>query len=156
MIKIFGIISIIITGSNLFGQNHDQFLTKSFLIISSTESLDSAYQIAKEAAKKTSIFFKDKKIITNETIGATFPADTCVANGFEFPCYVARGRYDDGTYLSIEYSDAINGFRKGLFIVVAASGNKNQSSVKSALKLVKPYYPSSYVKVSKVYMGCIH
>ena len=46
----------------------------------------------------------------------------CEENGWDYPCYVARGRYDDGAYLSVEPSAAYDGLKAGYFVVIAASG----------------------------------
>lgn len=149
-------IFLIIFGLQTFGQNDNQFADISFLIIASTKNIDEAFSIAKTASQKTGLKFRDNKLHADKSIGATFPADTCKVNGFEFPCYVARGRFDDGIYLSVEYSDGFNNFQKGLFIVIAASGDKNNADFKSAFKKVKQTYPKSYIKQTNVFLGCIH
>ncbi|PBQ32982.1 hypothetical protein CNR22_14760 [Sphingobacteriaceae bacterium] len=140
----------------MYGQQEASFVNKSFLIIGSTKKIADAYAIAKKASEKTHIHFQDNQLQANKNSGATFPADTCKAAGFEFPCYIARGRYDDGVYLSIEYSDAYSGFAKGLFIVVAANGDPNDKDLIQTLQKVKVHYPDSYIKQTKVYVGCMH
>jgi hypothetical protein len=139
-----------------FGQNDDQYADKSFLIIASTKNIDESFSIAKTASQKTGLNFRDNKLQADKLIGATFPSDTCAVNGFTFPCYVARGRFDDGSYLSVEYSDGYTGFQKGLYIVIAASGDKNGSDFKNVFKKVQRTYPKSYIKQTKVFLGCIH
>jgi len=146
----------VIFGLQAFGQNDHLFADKSFLIIASTNNIDEAFAIARTASQKTGLEFHDNKLRADKSIGATFPADTCKDNGFEFPCYVARGRYDDGSYLSVEYSDGYSGFRKGLFIVIASSGDKNNLAFKKTSKTIRQTYPKSYIKQTKVYLGCIH
>ena len=147
---------LIVFGLQTFGQKDEQFVDKSFLIIASTKDLADAFKIAKTAAQKTGIMFRDNKLQIDKIDGVTFPADTCKRAGFDFPCYVARGRYDDGNYLSVEYSNRYEGFQKGLFIVIAASGYKDDKELKQTLKKVRQTYPESYIKRTNVYIGCIH
>ncbi len=76
----------------------------------------------------------------------------CMADEVDYPCYVPRGRYDDGIYISIEYSNSYENFKDGYYIVIAASGD----DVKEYLKPVKEVVKDAYVKSSKVYIGCLH
>ena len=142
----------------LFSQEKEPepYIEKSFLIIASTQDLKEAQRIAKTAATKTGYSLKDTKLQANEFIGASFCEDSCKVYGWDFPCYVGRGRYDDGIYLSVEYSNAYSGFKKGLFIVIAANGNKTEKEMKDVLVKVKLHYPKSYIKTTKVYIGCMH
>jgi hypothetical protein len=132
------------------------YAERSFLIIASTRNIKEAFKLAQAAAKKTGFKFRDNLLQKDSTVGATFPLDTCKAAGFAWPCYVARGRYDDGAYLSVEYSNAYTGFQKGYFIVVAANGYKENEEFKQAVKAIRQHYPKSYVKRSAVYLGCMH
>ncbi len=129
---------------------------RDFLIIASTKNIKEAFVLAKKAAERTGFKFRDNALQKDTIIGATFPIDTCKSAGFEWPCYVARGRYDDGAYISVEYSDAYKGFQKGFFIVIAANGSKDNEEFKTAVKTIKKNYPKSYVKRTTVYLGCMH
>lgn len=132
------------------------YAERDFLIIVSTKNIKEAFTLAKKASEKTGYRFRDNALQKDSVSGATFPIDTCKTFGFEFPCYVARGRYDDGAYLSVEYSDAYSGFKKGYFIVIAANGHKDNEDFKKAVKKIKLQYPKSYIKRTTVYLGCMH
>ena len=56
-------------------------------------------------------------------MGLTFSQDACANEFGEFPCYVPRGRWDDGVYVSVEHSSSYVGFDEGLYIVMLASGS---------------------------------
>ncbi|MDZ4664157.1 MAG: hypothetical protein SGJ15_04715 [Bacteroidota bacterium] len=129
---------------------------RSFLIIASTKNIKEAFTLANAASKKTGLKFRDNALEKDTIAGATFPIDTCKTFGFEWPCYVARGRYDDGAYVSVEYSNAYTGFKKGYFIVIAANGHKENEEFNRAVKKIKQHYPKSYVKRTLVYFGCMH
>jgi hypothetical protein len=139
-----------------FAQREDMYAEKYFVIIAATPDIKEAYSIAKAASQNTGLDFTDNKLQPDSTIGATFPAEVCAESEFEFPCYVARGRFDDGTYLSVEYSGGYSGLKKGLFLVIAANGDENNSQMEDTLKKMKAFYPTSYTWKTKVYMGCMH
>lgn len=159
--KSIGLLVLTLTTFTSFAQmelidQESPYAERDFLILASTTDLNEAVAIARSAAQKTGLAYKDNGLKTDKSIGATFPADSCKSYGFEFPCYVARGRYDDGGYVSVEYSNAYDGFQKGYFIVVGANGYKDNEEFKQALKSMKKKYPKSYVKRTRVYLGCMH
>ena len=131
----------------------DQSVSKSFLIVKSTKSYIEAKNFAQNLAKKSDIKLDLRGLDYNKEIMLTYTDTECNKNNFGYPCYVARGRYDNGVYLSVESSDAYEGFTKGYYIVVAASMEKID---KSLLYRMKRYVPDAYVKHTSVYMGCIH
>ena len=71
-------------------------------------------------------------------------------------CYVARGRFDDGEYISIEYSSAYEAFAAGYYVVLAASGFKGNGAIHATLDRVRLKYPDAYIKTSRVYLCCFH
>jgi hypothetical protein len=139
-----------------YSQDPDAFVDKYFLIVASTKSADDATRIAKNASKKTGLEFHNNSLKADSIYGATYPADSCKKWGEEYPCYFARGRYDAGAYITVEYSTPYDGFEKGYFIVIAVNGSLEDEEFKLAVKKVKKVYPKSYVKKSKVYLGCMH
>ncbi len=125
---------------------------KKFLIVKSTKNYDEARRFAKNISRKTGIRLNLRGLNHNRKIMLTASRNQCQDEGFEYPCYVARGRFDDGVYISIEYSGAYENFRDGYYIVVVDSGN----SANRTLRQIKNIVRDAYVKSSKVYMGCIH
>ena len=90
------------------------------------------------------------------TTGLTFSQDACTNEFGEFPCYVARGRWDDGVYVSVEHSSSYVGFEEGMYMVVLASGAPRDRVIGAALRRAKGQYPVAVVKTAPVYLGCIH
>jgi hypothetical protein len=84
----------------------------------------------------------------------TYSRSVCEANGWDYPCYVARGRYDDGAYLSVEPSNEYGEMRPGYFVVVACSGTMKE--VAHAQRLLNGRHLLSVVRRVTVWMGCIH
>jgi len=130
-----------------------QSVSKSFLIVKSTKSYTEAKNFAQKLSKKSGLKLDLRGLEYNTEIMLSHPRMECLENGFVYPCYVARGRYDDGAYLSVESSDAYEGFARGYYIVVAASMEKIAQSL---VQRMKQYIPDAYVKRTSVDMGCIH
>ncbi|MFL5765992.1 MAG: hypothetical protein ACJ77K_18755 [Bacteroidia bacterium] len=147
-----------------FGQdNPDCYAEKDFLIIQSTKDYKAALQTAKQATKALDIKLDLRDLIpdNNTRIGLSEPVDTCLKYSKEYggqdsTCYLARGRWDDGIYISIEYTNAYDSFTKGYYIVMVGSGFKKDQSLVDTLKKVKTKYSDAYIKTSKVYMCCMH
>ncbi len=125
-----------------------------FLIALSTKSYKEAKGFADKLSDQSGIELNLRGLQAHSKISLSYSQEQCVSGWGEYPCYIARGRYDDGMYISIEHSDAYGGFRGGYYIVVVASGEK--SVAKKALKIIKPIVSDAYIKSSKVYMGCMH
>lgn len=129
-----------------------QSISKEFLIVKSTPDYKEALRYAKKVAKLTGIKYDSRGLHEHKKIKLTFSKDECENREFGYPCYIARGRYDDGVYVSVEHSDYYKGFAEGFYIVVVASGNELKGSLKQVRNVVK----DAYVKRSEVYMGCMH
>jgi hypothetical protein len=130
------------------------YVTKNFCIILSTTSYAEAKKTAEQAGKKYKIKIDYRDLVANKKIGLTLSKEECEGQGWGYPAYYSRGRYDDGEYISIEYSNAFSGFTKGYYIVVVASGDKARCS--KTLTKVKATYKTAYIKQSEVYIGCMH
>lgn len=140
-----------IFSSSIFSQ--DLYIEKGFVIIHSSKDYSSALKIAQESSEKMKIDLdlRDYKpdsrlgLITDVECGCGIVHD-----------YIARGHSDDGQYVSIEYSNMYEGFSTGYYIVIIASGRKDDKKLKESLVLAKEYYPDSYIKSTEVYTGCMH
>jgi hypothetical protein len=157
MLTRFLLLACLILPLTINAQVEDEmFVEKEFVIILSSKDYNAAFQTAKTAAEKLQYKLDLRDLKKNKETGLTWNEKTCEDEWGEFPCYVARGRYDDGNYVSIEYSNAYNGFTKGYYIVVIAGGTKGSEELKSALTKAKSFYKNAYSKTTKVYTGCMH
>jgi anti-anti-sigma regulatory factor len=129
-----------------------QSIEKDFLIVKTTKVYSEAKKFVTEFSKRSGIVVDLRGVSYQKEVGLTPKKEACLESGFRYPCYIARGRYDDGFYLSIEHSDAYEGFTKGYYIVMAASGEIDEKTIQN----VKEFISDSYIKKSMVYMGCIH
>ena len=129
---------------------------KSFVIIRSTPSYAEARLLAAEAAERLAIRLDLRDLAPDGEVGLTFPKESCDAEFGEYPCYVARGRWDDGVYISIEHSSSYEGFDEGQYVVMLASGSPRDRAIGAAVRRAKGSYPDVIVKTAPVYLGCIH
>jgi hypothetical protein len=137
--------------------DHDpDIVRKSFVIIKSTPSYAEARALAASAAERMAIKLDLRELLPDRNVGLTFSEEACTNEFGEFPCYVARGRWDDGVYLSVEHSSSYEGLEEGLYIVVLASGSPRDRSIGAALRRARSLYPDVMVRTAPVYLGCIH
>jgi len=144
-----GVLSVMVFSSETV---MSQTTNKYFLIAKSTKNYDEAKQFALKLSRKSGIKTDFRGLMQAKRLGLSEDKKSCQEEGFDFPCYIPRGRYDDGVYISIEYSTAYSGFTEGYYIIVVASGEIS----KSVLVQIKNIVPDAYVKQSAVYMGCMH
>jgi hypothetical protein len=130
------------------------YAKKSFVIIQSTKNYTAAKATASKASKTLKLKLDLRNLKPHKTAGLTNGKKECEDNGWEYPCYESRGRYDDGEYVSIEWSNAFKNFTKGYYIVIVYSGNKKEAN--TYLKKVKNVFVDAYAKEDEVYMGCMH
>ncbi|MFM2161973.1 MAG: hypothetical protein RLZZ383_1485 [Pseudomonadota bacterium] len=133
----------------------------SFLLVASTTRYDDALRVARSAAAALDLPL-DLRGLT-PVAGAkepslTLPAALCEADGVEAPCYVPRGRglEDGGLAVSIELSSAYGRMRPGLYIVTAGVLLPGDPRHAALLRRAKASFPTAYLKVGEVYMGCMH
>jgi hypothetical protein len=129
---------------------------KSFVIIKSTPNYAEARALAAVAAERLAIRLDLRDLAPDGSAGLTFPEEACKNEFGAFPCYVPRGRWDDGVYISVEHSSSYEGFEEGLYVVMLASGSPRDRAIGAALRRAKGPYPDVFVKTAPVYLGCIH
>ena len=145
---------VLLTGQS----NPDCYSKKDFLIISSTKQYNNALMLAEKASKELNLKLKlrNLKPVSRKNFGLSLSEKICKKEYNEKYCYIARGRWDDGVYISIEYSSAYLDFSEDYYIVIVASGDRKTKGIRATLKTVKTKYKDAYIKTSKVYMCCMH
>jgi hypothetical protein len=137
-----------------FAQDESPYTKMSFVIIQSTKNYTEAKATANKAAKALKLKLDLRNLKPHKTSGLTDTKKECEDNSWDYPCYVSRGRYDNGEYVSIEWSEAFYKFTKGYYIVIVYSGEKKDAN--NALKKAKKVFADAYSKEAEVYMGCMH
>lgn len=141
---------------NIQAQDDSQLQKKGFVIIAAGKNYESLKTMAQNASDKLGYKLNLRGLQANEQTGLSFEQTECENQGFEFPTYVPRGRFDDGLYVSIEHTDAYEGFTPDYYILVVASYEKGNVELKNSLEFVKQYYKTAYIKYADVYIGCMH
>ncbi len=154
MKKYILLIFLVILCKFSFAQDEYPYTKMSFVIIQSTKNYVAAKATAIKAAKALKLKLDLRNLKPHKTAGLTDAKKECEDNGWEYPCYVSRGRYDNGEYVSIEWSNAFTKFVKGYYIVIVCSGDKKEAA--KALKKTKAIFKDAYSKEAEVYMGCMH
>jgi len=147
------IILMLITSTQLISKDEvfSETAKKQFLIGKSTTSYDEAKSFASKMAKRLKIKLDLRGLKFDKNSFLTFSKEEC-DDFSEYPCYLGRGRYDDGEYISIEHTSAYAEMRDGYYIVVLATGD----NVSKSLAKVKKEIPDAYIKTAEIYMGCMH
>jgi hypothetical protein len=131
----------------------DFTVLKYFLVAGTFRSFASATIEAARLAPRVSLEFR-QQTTQLEQGQPTYSRSACEEDGRSYPCYVARGRYDDGKYVSAEPSSAYEGMRSGYFVVIAASGNLEE--VLQAQRELGGRHVTAVVRSAPVWMGCMH
>ena len=150
---------LLLASTLALAQAPDPWVERSFLIAASEKDFAAAVAKGAQLAEATGILFDLRGVGYDRSQrdhngGLTLARAACEDNGWDYPCYVPRGRWDSGAYITVEYSSAFEGFTPGLYVVIAASGDA--ATAKASLPAVRAAVPDAYVKTSKVYMGCMH
>ena len=142
--------------SYIQAQETEPMQTKGFVIVAAGKNYEAIKKQAQQVAQKTGYKLNLRDLEYNETEGLTFTRKVCEEQGFEYPAYIGRGPWDDGEYISVEYTNAYEGFTPGYYIIVASSHDKGVPELKTALNHVKKFYKTAYIKYTDVYMGGFH
>ena len=139
---------------------YEQSLTKdfSFVILISTKSYESALKRAKDASNKLGYPLDLRGLHPNDEMGLSLPEEVCEAicggDVVDYPQYLPRNDWGETKYVSVEYSNGFQGFTKGYYIVIVASGEKGDPIIQEALKESRQFYKDAYAKTCGVWMGC--
>lgn len=134
----------------------NQYVPKHFLIAASTKDYSAALKKASWLADSLSLDLDLRGLMENQDIGLTASEEWCEDAAWGFPCYLPRGRQDDGNYISIEWSNAIKGFSPGYYVIIVSSQSKRNEEIKSMLTRLRHFVADAYIKSSEVYIGCMH
>jgi len=130
--------------------------TKGYVVISTSTDYQTSLKKAKKAADKLGYMLDLRGLSENSTIGLTMDKSICDESGYDFPAYQTRGKFDDGNYVSIEFSNGFENCEKGKYFVVVASGQKGSPKLKKAFKKTKKKYKKAKMKYAKISLACSH
>ncbi len=140
----------------LYAQNDVPIERKSFIVIYSGRSYAPALKKAKEAASKLQYPLDLRGLQPNKETGLTITEADADSNGWEYPTNYPRGRFDDGKYVSIEYSSGYDEWKPKQYLVIVWSGFPMDPKRKIVFSEVKKLFPSARVQNTNIYTGCMH
>ena len=130
------------------------FVRAGLLVVASHSSYPAALAAAQSFGRASGIPFDARGMIYDKKRGlivSDHDADEAYAGHYVF-------RRDDqcgyAPCVTVERSEAYDGFRPGLYIVVA--GIVGDSDADERLQAARAIVPSAYIKQTSLYMGCMH
>jgi hypothetical protein len=132
------------------------FFRTSLLIVGSEKSYAAAVRAAQRFGRASGIAYSTQGMVFDKKRGLIFPDD--FEDGVLAGQYAPR-RYDEicdhQPCVTVERSEGYEGFRPGLYIVVAGIVGSEVDAAER-LKVAKKIVPSAYIKATTLYMGCMH
>jgi hypothetical protein len=133
-----------------------EMVEKDFVVLPAIASYAEARRVAGAAARRLGLKLDLRRARPDGHGGLTFSPADCKANDWEHPCYVARGRDDDGAYVSVDVADRFFDAEEQGYLVILASGPKNDPSTRAVAEKARPLFPSAELRTDDVWQGCIH
>ena len=132
------------------------WVEKAFLVMPAGSDYERASSFARRAARRLGIRLDLRDLLPHQQTGLTFSESVCTESGGEYPCYFPRGRFDDGLYVSLEYSDGYLPNEPAQYLVVIASWALADEYVRFVIAETKKRYRAARIITTKVWMGCAH
>lgn len=129
---------------------------KWFVVVGMEKRYDRALEEARLTAKRLRMKVDLRGLHPNRETGLSITKADADSNGWEYPTDYPRGRWDDGNYVSIEWSSDFDNQPKGRYMIVVASGYTGEEWLKASLAGTRKVYPRATLVTSKVFMGCMH
>jgi hypothetical protein len=82
-----------------------EMVEKDFVVLPAIASYTEAHLVARTAARRLGLKLDLRRARPDGYGRLTFPPADCKANNTAYPCFVSRGRQDDGPYVSVDVAD---------------------------------------------------
>lgn len=133
-----------------------QMTEKDFVVLPAIASYAEARRVAGAAARGLGLKVDLRRARPDGHGGLIFSAADCKANDWDYPCYVARGRYDDGAYVSIDEAARFFDDEEEGYLVILASGPKGDPLAQAVAKKALALFPAAELRTDAVSEACIH
>lgn len=134
----------------------DLVAEKDFLVLPAIASYAEARRVAGAAARQLGLKLQLRGARPDGHGELTFSRAECEANDWDYPCYVARGRSDDGAYVSIDDASRFFDYDQRGYLVILGSGPKGNPSLRALAEKARALFPSAELRTDDVSEGCIH
>ena len=136
--------------------SREEMVEKDFVVLPAIASYAEARRVAGAAARRFGLKLDLRRARPDGHGGLTFSPADCKANDWEHPCYVARGRDDDGAYVSVDEAGRFFDAEEQGYLVILGSGPKDDPSTRAVAEKARPLFPSAEIRTDDVWQGCIH
>jgi hypothetical protein len=133
-----------------------EMVEKDFVVLPAIASYTEAHQIARTAARRLGLKLDLRRARPDGSGRLTFSPADCKANGWPYPCFVSRGRQDDGPYVSVDLADRFFDNEARGYLVILGSGPKDDPSTRALAEKARSLFPLAELRTDDVWQGCIH
>ena len=133
-----------------------EMVEKDFVVLPAIASYTEAHRIARTAARRLGLKLDLRRARPDGYGRLTFPLADCQANDWAYPCFVSRGREDDGTYVSVDVAERFFDAEARGYLVILGSGPKGDPSTRALAEKARSLFPLAELRTDEVWRGCIH
>ena len=133
-----------------------EMVEKDFVVLPAIASYAEARRVAGVAARRLGPKVDLRRARPDGKGGLTFSRADCEANAWAHPCYVTRGRDDDGAYVSLDEARRFFEAEEEGYLVILASGPKDDPLARSVAEKARALFPLAELRTDNVWQGCIH
>lgn len=156
---VLSVFYIFVSSTDVCAQEASELENRQVIILASSKSYQDVLAKAKDLSLKTGMVFSTREMIYDDKRGLILP-DNHEDESYAGSYYLRRYNNDCGNSLSeclsIEKSDAYEGFTPGLYILVAGIHEEGSAELSAKLAQLKKTVPDAYAKKTKIFMGCMH
>ncbi len=127
-----------------------------FVVLPAVPSYREARALADLAASRLSLRRDWRGAVADGRGGLTFSRRVCAASGRDYPCFITRGRSDDGQYVSIDDASMLFERPTKGYVVVLGSGPAGAPALRALVEKARGPFPAVSLVTETVYQGCIH
>lgn len=133
-----------------------EMVEKDFVVLPAIVSYTEAHQVARTAARRLGLKLDLRGARPDGYGRLTFPPADCKANARPYPCFVSRGRQDDGSYVSVDLADRFFDNEAQGYLVILGSGPKDDPSTRALAEKARSLFPLAELRTDDVWQGRIH
>jgi len=124
-----------------------------FLVADEVKTYQEAVELANDVSSQMNIKLDLRGLVAYEGGGLTVPDSICKLHDVSYPAYTPRGRWDDGVYVSIEWSDDYEDVAESKYIVVVSSNSEYNNNMVNLYESVSSRFIHAYLQSTTVYTG---
>ena len=130
-----------------------EMVEKDFVVLPAIVSYTEAHLVARTAARRLGLKLDLRRARPDGYGRLTFPPADCKANNTAYPCFVSRGREDDGTYVSVDVADRFFDAEARGYLVILGSGPKDDPSTRALAEKARSLFPLAELRTDDVWQG---